>query len=581
MKHTYQSACVLLAVILPLPVLATLITVGLYIILGQQFSSPPGWLNWVALLAGLGATVVVWLVCARFFRGVTTAEHANKLSYDSIMQQLRRLEINYDTIEPVEAVEAVEPAEVVEVVEVDEAADTVQAIQPVRTMQAVESEQANGNSGALQRAYDALYGETDDESIESILHTNGMQWIQSTGYINIWNRLQTADEEMIALLPIETVQYESDLDLLRLEGSTIPNSEHWIDVINEAKATLDKCDKQKKSKKTDGNAPSQAAHSHSSTLQTAHGHPGTLQTPATPDGKEQQLLAQALLDLIKATVSSSTLPLDDADIPRSFGPALFSIIKSAVSQPTQPRQTEEQARADLRQARIAIHSYITNRWTGLIQSRNRLIMTSFVTSILVYILFGIAIIGKAPASSLIAALVFYFVGATVGLFARLAPRFGATSKPAQASSQSQAQSKSVKGGSSSQAQSKSAKSGGSSQAHSKAADQRDSSRSGSSSNNSSSPSDDYGLTLARIIVTPVFSGLAALIGVGLATMLSITLFALTPGTVKRSCYTNNYADRYRGCRYPIGCLNAGFRGAAGYAEYPKLSRTRTGIQPFQ
>ena len=34
--------------------------------------------------------------------------------------------------------------------------------------------------------------------------------------------------------------------------------------------------------------------------------------------------------------------------------------------------------------------------------------------------------------------------------------------------------------------------------------------------------------MSRILVTPVFSGLAALIGVGLATMLSITLVTLTP-----------------------------------------------------
>ncbi len=518
MKHTYKPACVLVAIVLPVPVLATLITVALYIILGQQFNAP-GWLNLATLLIGLGATVVIWLIAAFFFRGATSAQYANRLSYNAIMQELRRLEINYDTIELPKADES---DEVVEVIEVDEASG---AVQPVNTRQVAETEQANGNAGALARGYDALYGENEDESIENILHKNGMQWILSSGYVGIWSRLQTADEEMITLLPIETVQYEADYDLLRLQGSTIPNSQHWIDVINEAKATLDKHDKNKKSKKADGNAAQQAAHS--STQHTAHSHAGTLQ--AAPDGKEQQLLGQAFLDLIKATFTSSTLPLDDADIPKSFGPALFSIIKSAVSPPAQPRQTEEQARANLRQVRIAINSYITNRWIGLIQSRNRLMGTAFVTSIFVYILFAIAIIGNAAPQSLIAALAFYFVGATVGMFVRLAPRFSVSSKPAQAKSQSQAQGTSAKTGSSSQAHSTSAKSSQSSQARGKTAGQRGSSRSDSSSNNKSSSSDDYGLTLARILVTPVFSGLASLIGVGLATMLSITLFALTPG----------------------------------------------------
>src|SRR5258706_1167245 len=230
------------------------------------------------------------------------------------------------------------------------------------------------------------------------MKVHGMQWVRSTGYIEIWNRLHAADQEMIPLLPKETVEADADYDLLRLDGSTIPNSQHWIDTINNAKGTLDRVDKQKKAKKAHEDYGQQAA-------------------------KEQQLLGQALLDLIKAIVTSSKLPLDDADIPNSFGPALFSIMKSAFSDPPpETHQTEEQARADIRQARIAINTYVTNRWAGLIESRNRLIQTSFFASIFVYILFIMAIIAKAPGSSLVAGLVFYFVGVVAGLFPRLAPK---------------------------------------------------------------------------------------------------------------------------------------------------------------
>src|SRR5258706_6888217 len=147
-------------------------------------------------------------------------------------------------------------------------------------------------------------------------------------------------------------------------------------------------------------------------------------------------MGRALLDLIKATVTSPKLPLDDADILESFGPVFFSIMKSTFSQPPlEAQQTEEQARADLRQARIAVNTYITNRWAGLIESRNRLIEISFLASIFVYILFIIAIIGKAPESSLAAGLVFYFVGVVAGLFRRLVPRMNVGGQLPQAKKQ--------------------------------------------------------------------------------------------------------------------------------------------------
>ena len=203
-------------------------------------------------------------------------------------------------------------------------------------------------------------------------------------------------------------------------------------------------------------------------------------------------------------------------------------MKSAFSQPPpEAQQTEEQARADLRQARIAINTYITNRWAGLIESRNRLIEISFLASIFVYLLFIIAIIGKAPGPSLAAGLAFYFVGVVAGLFPRLAPKMSVSSQPPQAKktpSKANKQSKAAGKPAKAADQSNGSKANG----NGKSAGQRGSTPPDTSTKGDSIPSDDYGLTMARILVTPVFSGLAALIGVGLATMLSITLVALTP-----------------------------------------------------
>jgi hypothetical protein len=522
MKNTYGPALMLVAVVLPVPILATFITVILYIILQQQFGLTD-WPNWMALLCGFILTLIIWFICAAFCRKSATSRYANNLSYDAIMQEFRRLEVNYQTIQVNEPEETFEPEEAVEVgvtaqtvkvaesdewavpaqiaglVPTDEMSASVQSLGAAGTVQsngATEPAQDDSNSGALERAYEALYGEEPGETIEESLQVNGMQWVRGTGYINIWNRLQAADQEMIALLPKETVDADADYDLLRLDGSTIPNSQHWIDTINQAKASLEKVDTQKKAKKSKQDHTQQSA-------------------------KEQQLLSQALLDLIKATVSARKLPLDEDNIPKSFGPALFSILKSAFTDPPPAsEQTEEQARAALRQARIAINTYITNRWVGLIQSRNRLIETSFFASILVYLLFIIAIIGKAPADSLIAGLVFYFVGAVAGLFPRLAPKMSVSSQPSKTKKNSKASSQSA----TTTGQSNGSKANG----NGKSANQNGSAQSSTSSKDSSPPSDDYGLTMARILVTPVFSGLAALIGVGVATMLSITLVSLTP-----------------------------------------------------
>ncbi|MHB8595904.1 MAG: hypothetical protein ACYDER_03740 [Ktedonobacteraceae bacterium] len=491
MKGTYKSALLLVAVVAPIPVLATFITAILYIILEQQFTSPPAWLSYGVLLIGLGVTLIIWLFAALFCRGRATAKGANKLSYDAIIQELQRLEVNYDTINEAEPDENDEDVKVAE---------------------ADRPEPPNNNASALQRAYYALYGEYEDEYIENILKVNGAQWVQASGYISIWNRLQAADAEMISLLPIETVSGEADYDLSRLNDSTIPDNQQWIDRINTAKATLGKINQQIKPQKPEEN----------SAPQTAHEQSQPLQVNAIRDDEEQKRLEQALVDLLKFSLTSPTLPMDDAHIPKSFGPAFLAIIKNAVTAPTpQPQQTEEQARADLRQARISINSYISNRWVGLIQSRNLLIEISFYTSIFIYALFILAIIDNAPPSAIFAALVFFIVGAVAGLFPRLAPKTRVTSQSARITTQL-----AKKNSQPTTPNSQSSAANGQAKTTNQPADQSDKQN---ASTNMKPLSDDYGLTRARILITPVFSGLAALIGVVLASMLSITLVALTPG----------------------------------------------------
>jgi len=127
------------------------------------------------------------------------------------------------------------------------------------------------------------------------------------------------------------------------------------------------------------------------------------------------------------------------------------------------QQSEHEARANIRIVKAALHKFTNERWDGLVRARNQLMVTAFLTAFFSYILVIIAILAKVPAMNALDAMVFYFLGAIVGLFGRLF-------------------------------------------------DER----------NADTVIDDYGLSMARIIVTPLISGLAALVGV---------LFVTTSSTI--------------------------------------------------
>ena len=118
------------------------------------------------------------------------------------------------------------------------------------------------------------------------------------------------------------------------------------------------------------------------------------------------------------------------------------------------QQNEQGARADIRKVKSALHKFTNERWDGLVRARNQLLGTAFLTAFFTYILVIIAVLANVPTKNIINAMVFYFLGAVVGLFGRL-----------------------------------------------------------SDEKNADKVIDDYGLSMTRIIVTPLISGLAVLVGV--------------------------------------------------------------------
>jgi hypothetical protein len=78
-----------------------------------------------------------------------------------------------------------------------------------------------------------------------------------------------------------------------------------------------------------------------------------------------------------------------------------------------------EARSIAREVRHAVNDYRHARWDGLVRARIRLTKSTQMTSWTTYLLLAIAIVLDAPPAAIGAAVVFYLVGAVIGLFARL------------------------------------------------------------------------------------------------------------------------------------------------------------------
>jgi hypothetical protein len=113
-----------------------------------------------------------------------------------------------------------------------------------------------------------------------------------------------------------------------------------------------------------------------------------------------------------------------------------------------------EARQALREVRHAINEFRDDRHGGLVRARNRLVWTMLAVGIATYLLLGLALAAAVPVPYILAVAVFYLVGGIVGLFNRLRIEAG-----------------------------------------------------------QSSAVEDFGLSQARLVVTPLVSGLAAVAGV--------------------------------------------------------------------
>jgi len=161
--------------------------------------------------------------------------------------------------------------------------------------------------------------------------------------------------------------------------------------------------------------------------------------------------------------------------------------------------TAMNARIAIRDVKLTLNEFRDALWDGLVRIRNMLIASAHITGWLSFVLLAVVLLLGATVPEIQAALIFYLVGAFTGMFARLIIE-----------------------------------------------------------SQTDTAVDDYGLTIARVVVTPLIAGLAALAGVYLMAILSVNLLQSPAATGPTKIPTLD--DIFSISKNPQGLLSAAIFG---------------------
>jgi hypothetical protein len=184
--------------------------------------------------------------------------------------------------------------------------------------------------------------------------------------------------------------------------------------------------------------------------------------------------------------------------------------------------TETEARATISEVRRAIDEYRDDTWSGIVRARNQLVRALVGAEVAAYLMLELAVVMHAPTYSVVAATAFFLIGALVGLFNRL------------------------------NIQSK-----------------------------TDTAVEDYALSTTRMIVTPIFSGIAAVIGVVLVGMLySAGLASVVQPKVGGGTTTAipGLVDIFNLQNYPIGLVVAAIFGLTPTLVFDRLNKLTEGYK---
>ena len=331
----YGAALVGLAAHIPL--IASALTAGFYFAPPVSLFSEP-LSGWHPIVYGTLVTVGLWLVASIFFYHFTTAKGVNNRGYDTLINSMNQLKAQLDVI---------------------------------------ESQHHNKKwhlyqQVALREARDGYNALTKKLSESSA----GLQWVLSTGYIDVWSTFHRAEEAMIEVEPVEMVIRGALHDKLAIQDSKMAHEVELLIKLRRAVICLDEA-------------------------MNVHFRRGREEVD---EFEIRKLRSQ--LDRVAKKVG---IDLEDD---QTFGSDTSALIDDT--------NQEAMARATIREVRHTLNEFRDGLWEGLVRSRNHLMATIFVTGLVTHLLLCIAILTSAPkAPSMLAAASFYIIGAIAGLFGRI------------------------------------------------------------------------------------------------------------------------------------------------------------------
>ncbi|MGI8549304.1 MAG: IPT/TIG domain-containing protein [Dehalococcoidia bacterium] len=440
------------------------------------------WNDRHAPLFGAVTALLVWLLLALLFRRSTGADRANTTSYLELCHRYDVLDARLSSIDLQSPI-----------------------VSPAAYKQAVAQRTFIGQQ--LGRSPDGTSGAPDQ----------GLAWVLGSGYIDLWRRMHRAEEVLIEIEAPEQVSRGALDDWLRLKDSTIEHGDELQSALSRALHDFDPA----AVAYIDGQLPSRKNGDGGADRDSITGpHP---QADAPPD----RLRSEAMLVAQGPNQTDTKPPTVSAVNPSSgglsggtsvtiagsgftsvtsvaFGPqpaTQFSIKSGSQITASSPAGTgtvhvavttpsgssavtdadrfsydpQPNARAALREVRYAIDDFRDQRWSGILRVRNNLIGAVVIAGLATYALLALAIVSGASQAAIRDAAAFFLVGAAIGLFKLIYDE-----------------------------------------------------------TQSETAVDDYGLSWARLVNTPLFSGLGAVGGVLLFAMGIAVSPKATPATLAPS-----------------------------------------------
>jgi hypothetical protein len=315
------------------------------------------------------------------------------------------------------------------------------------------------------------------DRVDKVLERPGPEWVLATGYVDIWSQLYDIEEALFEIAPEEKVLEWAFNDELRLDGSEIDDKHRQAllskvrravaDINPNAAAYLEAPPAETKCLTITTTSPL-----HDGCFQASGGAPPY--TWEIEGGAPAGMTWDPGKGVLSGTPKTATkIIVRVKDTKGQMKEQIFNLDPSAASIAPRPPAgkagSKAIARSALRSVRSAIDEYRGAKWNGLILARNHLLATMFLTTLAVYALLAITLMFKPQKCSVFAATIFYMVGMTIGLSSRLRSEF-----------------------------------------------------------ENKTGVFDYGLTAARLVTVPIFSGLAAICGVVLIAMLPNVSHAFGP-----------------------------------------------------